>query len=244
MKNSASYSTPLVNGVRVAGPFFAASGNRRPLVLCDTVGFGHYADTASDLHEEYTALCDRADCILVVENAKTSFSSNSLHQVLEAAATTGHVKKLAVAFTHMDALAGDDVVDDAELREKALLGLRSAIDEHVAKKLSREAARQLMDHLTDNLFFFASLNVPGDTRSNAELARLSERFSAARPVMPSNVPLPDHDFKFFVPFVITAIENFRTRWSGLLGVQSNSVFDPLPWQAVKAIARRNAQNAK
>jgi hypothetical protein len=234
--------TPLVNGVRVAGPFFAGIGGRRPLVLCDTVGFGHYADTASDLHEEYTALCDRADCILVVESAKTSFSSNSLHQVLEAAATTGHVKKLAVAFTHMDALAGDDVVDDTELEEKALLGLRSAIDEHVAKKLSREAARQLMNHLTKNLFFFASLNVPGDTQSNAELTRLSKHFSAAKPAVPSDAPFPEFDFKFFVPFVITAIENFRTRWSALLGVQSHSVFDPLSWQAVKAVARRNAQN--
>lgn len=234
--------TPLVNGVRVAGPFFAGFGGRRPLVLCDTVGFGHYADTASDLHEEYTALCDRADCILVVESAKTAFSSNSLHQVLEAAATTGHVKKLAVAFTHMDALAGDDVVDDTELQEKALLGLRGAIDEHVAKKLSRDAARQLMKHLANNLFFFASLNVPGDTQSSAELSRLSEHFSAARPVVPSDAPFPEYDFKFFVPFVIAAIESFRTRWSALLGVQSHSVIDPLPWQAVKAVARRNAQN--
>ena len=234
--------TPLVNGVRVAGPFFAGTGGRHPLVLCDTVGFGHYADTTSDLHEEYTALCDRADCILVVESAKTSFSSSSLHQVLEAAATTGHVKKLAVAFTHMDALAGDDVVDDTELQEKALLGLRSAVDEHVAKKLSREAARQLMNHLTDNLFFFASLNVPGDMQSSAELMRLSKHFSAAKPAVPSDAPFPEYDFKFFVPFVIAAIENFRTRWSTLLGVQSHSVFSPLSWQAVKAIARRNAQN--
>jgi hypothetical protein len=233
--------TPLVNGVRVAGPFFAGTG-RRPLVLCDTVGFGHHADTASDLHEAYTALCDRADCILIVESAKTSFSSNSLHQVLEAAATTGHVKKLAVAFTHMDALAGDDVVDDTELQEKALLGLRSAIDEHVAKKLSREAARQLMNHLTDNLFFFASLNVPGDTQSDAQLTQLREYFSAAKPVVPSDAAFPEYDFKFFVPFVITAIDNFRTRWSALLGVQSHSVLAPLPWQSVKAVARRNAQN--
>jgi|SRR4051812_48166743 hypothetical protein len=215
--------------------FFSSLRGRRPLVLCDTVGFGHYADTASDLHEEYTALCERADCILVVESAKTSFSSNSLHQVLEAAATTGHAKKLAVAFTHMDALAGDDVVDDAELQEKVLLGLRSAIDEHVARKLSREAARQLMNHLIDNLFFFASLNVPGSTQSNAELIRLSEHFSATKPAVPSDAAFPEYDFKFFVPFIITAIDNFRTRWSALLGVQSHSVIDPLPWQSVKAV---------
>jgi hypothetical protein len=235
--------TPLANGVRVAGPFFSGPGGRRPLILCDTVGFGHHADTASDLHEDFTALCDRADCILVVESAKTSFSSHSLHQVLEAVATTGHIKKLTVAFTHMDALAGDDVVDETELQEKALLGLRSAIDEHVAKKLSREAARQMMRHLglPDNLFFFASLNVPG-AQSDGELARLCEHFSAARPALPSDVPFPEYDFKFFVPAVIAAIENFRTRWSALLGVQSHSVFDPLPWQSVKAVARRNAQN--
>jgi hypothetical protein len=236
--------TPLVNGVRVAGPFFSGIADRHPLVLWDTVGFGHHADSASDLHEEFTALCDRADCILVVESAKTSFSSYSLHQALEAATTTGHVKKLAIAFTHMDELAGDDVVDDTELREKALLGLRAAVDEHVAKKLSREAARRLINHLIlpENLFFFASLNVPGDTQSDAELVRLSKRFAAAKPALPSDVPFPEYDFKFFVPSIITAIENFRLRWSALLGVQSYSIFDPLPWQSVKAVARRNAHN--
>lgn len=235
--------TPLVNGVRIAGPFFSGMGGRRPLVLCDTVGLGHYADTASDLHEDYTALCERADCILVVESGKTSFSSNALHQVLEAAVTTGHVRKLAVAFTHMDALAGDDVVDDAELQEKAILGLRGAIDEHVAKKLSREAARQLMSQLLDqdNLFFFASLNVAGNT-AVGELTRLCKRFLAAKPVVPTDAPFPEYDFKFFVPFVISAIESFRTRWSALLGVRSHSVIDPLPWQSVKAVARRHAQD--
>ena len=45
--------TPLVNGARVAGPFFSGTNDRRPLVLCDTVGLGHYADTASDLNEAY-----------------------------------------------------------------------------------------------------------------------------------------------------------------------------------------------
>jgi hypothetical protein len=234
--------TPLVNGVRVAGPFFSGSNGRRPLVLCDTVGFGHYASTASDLHEAYTELCDRVDCILVVESAKTSFSSNSLHQVLEATVTTGHVKKLAVAFTHMDELVGDDVHDEAELQEKALLGLRGAIDQHVAKKLSREAARQLMAHVLENLFYFTCLNIPSDTQSNPELDKLSRYFSEKKPPVPSDAPFPEYDFKFFVPFVISAIDNFRSRWSALLGVRSHSVFDSLHWQSVKAVARRNALN--
>lgn len=233
--------TPLVNGVRVAGPFFSGTNGRRPLVLCDTVGFGHYADTASDLNEAYAELCDRVDCILVVESAKTSFSSNSLHQVLEATVTTGHVSKLAIGFTHMDALAGDDVGDEKDTREKALLGLRTAIDQHVAKKLSREAARQLSSHLAkESVFYFTSLNIAGDPQSNSELERLSQHFAAQKPTLPSDVPLPDYDFKFFVPFVISAVENFRTRWSALLGISSHSAFDPLPWQSVKAVARRNA----
>jgi hypothetical protein len=92
------------------------------------------------------------------------------------------------------------------------------------------------------LFFFASLNVPGDTQSDAQLTQLREYFSAAKPVVPSDAAFPEYDFKFFVPFVITAIDNFRTRWSALLGVQSHSVLAPLPWQSVKAVARRNAQN--
>jgi hypothetical protein len=94
----------------------------------------------------------------------------------------------------------------------------------------------------DNLFFFASLNVPANTDSAGELTRLCRRFVAAKPVVPSDTPFPEYDFKFFVPFVIAAIENFRTRWSALLGVRSHSVIDPLPWQSVKAVARRHAQD--
>lgn len=236
--------TPLVNGARIAGPFFSGTNSRRPLVLNDTVGFGHYADTASDLNEAYAELCDRVDCILVVESAKTSFSSNSLHQVLEATVTTGHVSKLAVAFTHMDALDGDDVSDETEAREKALVGLRSAVDQHVAKKLSRDAARQLSNHLAgENVFYFGSLNIADDTTSNSELERLRKHFSAKKAATPFVTALPEYEFKFFVPFVIAAIDNFRNRWSSLLGVRSNSVFDPLPWQSVKAVARRNADTS-
>jgi hypothetical protein len=164
-----------------------------------------------------------------------------LHQVLEATVTTGHVSKLAIAFTHMDALAGDDVGDESEAREKALLGLRTALDQHVAKKLSREAARQLSNHLANKrVFYFASLNIAGDSQSNSELERLSKHFSSQRPAAPAGVTLPEYEFKFFVPFVIAGVENTRARWSALLGVQSHSAFDPLPWQSVKAVARRNA----
>lgn len=235
--------TPLVNGVRVAGPFFSGTNGRRPLVLCDTVGFDHYADAASDLNEAYAELCDRVDCILVVESAKTAFASNSLHQVLEATVTSGHVNKLAVAYSHMDTLVGDDVGDDTEAREKALLGLRNAIDQHVAKKLSRDAARQLANRLAnENLFYLTALNVAGDTQSDSELERLSKHLSAQKPTVPPGAPFPEYDFKFFVPFIITAVESFRTKWAALLGVPPHSAFERLPWQSVKAVARRSALN--
>jgi hypothetical protein len=70
----------------------------------------------------------------------------------------GPLTRKMMVGTHMDALEGDDVQGDADLQEKALLGLRGAIDQHVAKKLSREAARQLMAHVKDNLFYFTCLN--------------------------------------------------------------------------------------
>lgn len=234
--------TPLVSGVRVAGQFYPkGDAPRLPLVLCDTVGLGHYAGTAGDLQEAYTALFDRADCILVVESARTAFSSASLHQVLEAVATGGHVKKLVVAFTNIDGLVGDDVGDVSEQQDKAMLGLRAAIDDHVAKKLSREAARQLTGHLHSNVFFFSSLQVPGDTQSDSELKRLLEDFARDKAQMPTTAAFPKYDFDFFAPFVIGAIDAFRTKWGALLGVRPHSGLEKLPWQAPKAIARRYAQ---
>lgn len=233
--------TPLVGEVRISGPFFPTYGEKDPLVLCDTVGFGHYASTAGDLQEEYTALCENSDCILIVESAKTSFSSASLHQALEAATTSGYSHKLVVAFTHMDALEGDDVIDFSEQQEKALLGLRSAIDEHVAKKLSREAARQLTSHLSNNVFFFSNLNQPANNEVQEELLRFRRHLARVKPPTKPVAAFPSYDFAYFVPFVITAIERFRHRWAALLGVRPHSGIDALPWQAPKAISRRYAE---
>ena len=92
--------TPLVNGMRIAGPFFAATGG----VALSLVRHGWFRPLRRNgerLHEDYTgALRTRGLRIDRRECEDTRSAANPLHQVLEAAATTGrNVKKLAIAFT-------------------------------------------------------------------------------------------------------------------------------------------------
>lgn len=234
--------TPLVDGIRVAGPLFPRfTSQRQPVVFSDSIGFGHYASAGSDLQEGYVAQFDRADCIVLVESAKSSFSNSSLHQVLEAIATGGHVKKLVVVFTHMDALDGDDVGNESERRDKAMLGLRAAIDDHLSKKLSREAARQLNRHLVDHVFYCSALHGNIAEGTEEELRKLAQQFRRLSPLDTASPSTPVYDFEFFAPFVINSIEEFRTKWAAQLGVRPHSSYSKLPWQAPKAISRRYAE---
>ena len=68
--------TPLVNGMRVQGPFRATWASGEPkLILMDTEGLGHKANSTADLSEQTAALLHEADVILLVDNAKNGLTN-------------------------------------------------------------------------------------------------------------------------------------------------------------------------
>ena len=72
------------------------------LVLMDTEGLGHKANSTADLPEQTATLLHEADVILLVDSAKNGLTNYAAGKALESIANSGLTRKLAMVFTHMD----------------------------------------------------------------------------------------------------------------------------------------------
>ncbi len=100
--------TPLVDGIRVKGPLFVDFIEGQPkLALIDGQGLGHTPDSSSSVTTHVTRRFGQVDVILLVDNAQQPMQAAPL-SVLRAVASSGHHRKLAVAFTHFDQIKGQN----------------------------------------------------------------------------------------------------------------------------------------
>ena len=130
--------TPLVNGMRVQGPFHPVwSSNEPRLILMDTEGLGHKANSTADLPEQTSALMHEADVILLVDSAKSGLTNYAAGKALESIANTGATRKLAMVFTHMD-MASESGLKGKRLHDQVFSGLRNVVDNQLSKSLSPE----------------------------------------------------------------------------------------------------------
>jgi ACT-domain-containing protein, predicted allosteric regulator of homoserine dehydrogenase len=80
--------TPLVNGIRVSGPFkpyWAESGAR--LVLIDGEGLGHTPNSVATLSTNVRKRLDEVDAILLVDNAQQPMQAAPVSAMKTIAAT-------------------------------------------------------------------------------------------------------------------------------------------------------------
>ena len=128
---------------------------------------GHFANgliknffivVSADVPNELTSLFKSVDNILLVESAKNSLHSPAAAKVFEAVSSTGYTPKFALAFTHMDHASGENLGNAKDKKEQVFGGVRNVLDNQVAKNVSRDAARQLENHLQNNTFYFAYLD--------------------------------------------------------------------------------------
>lgn len=116
------------------------------LILIDTEGLGHKASAAADLPDDLLALIYEAEAVVLVDSAKNGMTNFTAGKAFEAVVNAAHTKKLAVAFTHMDAVKGDNLRGQAKY-DHVFGGLRNVIDNQVARSVSTETARYLSEHL-------------------------------------------------------------------------------------------------
>jgi GTPase Era involved in 16S rRNA processing len=234
--------TPLVNGMRVQGPFTADWATVEPrLVLMDTEGLGHKANSTADLPEQTATLLHEVDVILLVDSAKNGLTNYAAGKALESVANSGLTRKLAMVFTHMD-MASASGLKGQRLHDQVFSGLRNVVDNQLAKSLTPESARFLLDRLQQHTYYVGRIDRAEAKGAEPELNRLLDHLMAEQPPVIKPVSVPEYNHAFLLMAVQEAAQDFRRQWQGILGIATNSDHKPRSWQTIKALSRRYAEN--
>jgi hypothetical protein len=232
--------TPLVNGIRVAGPFQPIWASTIPrLVMVDTEGLGHKAGASADLSDHLVAMFNDMDSIVLVHSAKTAMDF-TVGKALEALVSAGQTKKTLIAFTHMDEVHGPNLRGRAK-NEHAFNNLRNVVENQLSKSLSSEVVRFVTEHLENSVFYLGKLNDADPLPAYPELRRLTERMLNAAPRPRRTVAFPRYNTDHLVLSIREAAEAFRLPWRARLGLDIHPKETAYPWQSVKAMTRRYAE---
>jgi hypothetical protein len=228
--------TPLVEGIRVAGPFVPDwyEDGQPKLVLMDGQGIGHTADSTSSLPTSITRRFRLADAIVLVDNAAQPMQAAPC-VVLKSVVTSGHESKLIVAFTHFDDVKADDLVGRQARQDKVLGSFENAVHA-VGKALEREAevARRLN---TGRIVFLAGIQTRlgpaarGDAKfSISELRRMLAAIAGMIAPVGPVAYTPFYHIANLVLAVQAATESFQSREATVVRAEH--------WTRVKALTRR------
>ena len=231
--------TPLVEGIRVSGPFLPEWGTDvvPPLVLLDGQGIGHVADSGSSISTGITCCFPIADVILLVDDAAQPMQAAPI-SVLQTISTSGHEAKLIVCFTHFDEVKGDNFPDTESRKNHVISSFCNAVHA-IGKASGREAEFSLKRLIPDRLVFLSDIQNRLPARfTRSELARLLDVISSSIEPPPPTHFRPVYDIANLVLAVQKATQEFHDRWKGVLGMGAYSGVRPETWQRVKALTRR------
>lgn len=229
--------TPLVDGVRVSGPFEPSFMDDLPrLVLIDGQGLGHTADSTASVTTKITRRFAEVDVIVLVDNAEQPMQASPL-AVLSAIGTSGHYGKLAVAFTHFDQIKGDNLPGPAEKRQHVLASVRNGVSS-LKEVIGGGVASSLMRAVESDAFMMGNLHtgkLPGAVK--AELRRLVDRCQKA--VAPLKTPdaAPVYNLLGLDFAIQAATRKFHDQWATRLGLDVRSNVPRAHWATVKALNR-------
>lgn len=237
--------TPLVQGIRAAGPFQPVwrEGDIPRLVLMDGEGLGHSPDTTASISTRITDLYEKADAIVLVDSASQPMQA-APGAVLRSVVSSGHVSKLMICFTHFDTVKGDNLPDQGAKKSHVLNSLDNAIMA-VGKDLGQRAGHAIKGSLDENEPFFVS-NIQNQLTEKAKATRteLNRMLTALEEVKSPSVPTevkPIYDDTFLLISIQKAVKAFHEPWRGRLGLPSRSGVSPEHWTRIKALSRRPAQ---
>ena len=234
--------TPMVEGVRVRGPFMPEWLDEYPpkLVLMDGQGLGHTANTTTSVSTRVTTRYKDCDVILLVDDASTPMQAAPT-AVLKSLVSTGHHSKLMIAFTHFDDVVGDNL-PTIELKQDHVLNSLRAARNSVGDALGPSASRALQDVEEERVFFLANAHkaVPRNNRyiTYLQLNKMLAAFDKSiEPYRPSEA-VPLYDLSNLILVVDRATREFHKKWQALLKLETDPNIRPEHWTRVKALSRR------
>jgi hypothetical protein len=238
--------TPLVNGVRVAGPFAPNwNGGEVPkLVLLDGEGMGHTPKSSAAVSTGVSKRIEVADAVLLVDNATQPMQAAPLAAMREVVAT-GNARKLILAFTHFDEVHGDNLPTVSSKVQHVLASAENVLASF-GEELGSYAERALRNRLEQARFFLANLQRPltpnkaSDKRTIQQLLRLFETIDSVIEKPEGAVARPVYDRANLVLVITGAAQGFHAGWLPRLGLKNIPGITKEHWARVKALTRRLA----
>jgi hypothetical protein len=238
--------TPLVEGVRVRGPFkpIWLNGKPQPLVLLDGEGLGHAASSTTSLSTRITKRYQFADVILLIDSATQPMLA-APGAALRSIAANGQQSKLLFAFTHFDQVRGDNLRTRADKEHHVLASLDNTIVA-LGKDLGRSTENALKRIAPDRSFFLSNLQEqisepPANAQVKHAISALRSLLKAidvvSTPPPPPEVT-PVYDDANLILCVQRAVTEFRQPWRARLGLSYHVDVRPEHWTRVKALTRR------
>lgn len=238
--------TPLVNGVRVSGPFgptWCTQGGPK-LVLLDGEGLGHTPSTSASVSTTVSRRIEEVDAVLLVDNAAQPMQAAPVAAMRELA-RTGNAAKLILVFTHFDEVKGDNLPNPSAKVQHVMASAENVLAA-IGEDLGPFAERSLRKRLDDARVFLAKIDKPVSdaskegARTIAQLEKLLTLIDEVieRPEVGKVVPC--YDRMNLVLAVKGAAEAFHDAWFPRLGLDYKPGVGKEHWTRVKALSRRLA----
>jgi len=236
--------TPLVNGVRVAGPFLPAwNGGKQPkLVLLDGEGLGHTPKSVAAISTSLTRRIESSDAIVLVDNAVQPMQAAPVAAMKEMV-TSGSASKLLLVFTHFDEVKGDNL-PNAAAKEQHVLASAENVLASIGEELGPFAERALRLRLKEACFFVGGIDeyLDGSKKANKRtIGQLQALLAAIDGIVEKPAPVaakPVYDRMNLVLAVKNAAESFHDTWWPRLGLAYKPGVGKEHWKRIWALSRR------
>ena len=240
--------TPLVNGVRVSGPFYPAWPNDKPkLVLLDGEGLGHTPRSMSTISTTLSKRIDMVDAVILVDNATQPMLAAPVAAMKELV-SSGNSAKLIFAFTHFDKVSGDNLPNPSARSHHVLASAENVLSA-IGEDLGPFAERALRARLKSSRVFLADLDQKLDVESKdgkrtaSQLGKLLEMIDGIALRQKPIDSRPIYDRMNLVLAVERAAESFHNGWRPRLGLSVKQGMEKEHWTRIKALSLRFAMGS-
>ena len=238
--------TPLVNGIRVKGPFFPAwaGDSKQPIVIVDGEGLGHTPDSSSSLSTNLLRRIDMVDAVILVDNAAQPMQAAPV-AALRSLIRTGNIKKLLMCFTHFDEVKGDNLPTVSTKRDHVLASAENVMT-RLGEDLGPNAERALRARLAEQCFFLGGIDKILDEkkkRGKRSIEQIKALLTAVDQIVKRPEPVaarPVYDRMNLALAIREAADQFHQAWLPRLGLKYKSGTNKEHWTRVKALSRRLA----
>jgi hypothetical protein len=246
--------TPLVNGLRVRGPFHPNWAREIPYVmLVDREGLGHTPDSVSSLPSSTTRMLDEVDTIVLVDNAQQPMQAAPVSAMRQIAAA-GYGDKLVLCFTHFELVHGPNL-PDLDARRHHVIASVDQVLTAIGNELGYPTERLLRQRLDTNLYLLSRLHTelgdgtpehpghPEDADTVTELRWLLGQLRVEAEPLDLGSSRPVYSAGKLTFAVEDAVGAYLRYWELRLGVSLDPGVKPAHWSKIKALCVRYARRS-